>query len=765
MSSSSVQLETARRLHAAGELDEAEAIYRRLLADSPQNAELCHLLGALERQTGRTAAAITRLQQALALAGSDATVYFNLAGAYEDAGQLDLAEGAYREALRLTPDFLEANVQLGTLLRRSGRLHEAAQHFQIAREHDARFVPAHIGLGIVRQKLGDPRAAAEAYQQALRLAPAHPQARFNLATVLHQMGESVQAIELYRDVLQSSPDDARAHQNLAHVLVEVDELVEAEAHYLRAIELLPGDAALRLQLGSLYYRQRRYADAAMHGRQAIALMPDHAAAHVQLGLAESHTLGPAAGVRRLARAAQLEPRNLLRQVAACCAGQTVFRDVGEIDEYRTRLAQRLAELSRSEAKLHPADIPSSFCKPPFCLPYHGRDDRTLKEQFASLFAAHVPPWRGEMRRHSRLPRIGLVVTAGHEGVFLRGMSGILQHSQMGRLRATVVCHASGLKRLRQTLVTERVDFLVLPGDFPQAVERLRAAQFDVLHFWEIGTDSVNYFLPLFRCAPVQVTSWGWPTTSGMAAVDYFLSSELLESDASDRHYSERLVRLTTLPTCYARSPMVHEHPSRAELGLPGSSPVYLCPQNLAKFHPDFDDLVGEILRTDRRGVFAAIASREEHVTAAVRDRLRSRLPDVATRILFLPRVSSEHFPRLLRSADVLLDTPHYGGGANTTAEVLGQALPLVSLRGEFHRGRWGAACYARLAMPVGMIDTPRDYVATAVRLANDPPWRQAWSRQIADSNHLLFDDQDAVRETVDFWERAAAEARDRVACT
>jgi hypothetical protein len=46
-----------------------------------------------------------------------------------------------------------------------------------------------------------------------------------------------------------------------------------------------------------------------------------------------------------------------------------------------------------------------------------------------------------------------------------------------------------------------------------AAQQLRAARFDLIYFWEVGTDSTNHFLPFLRPAPVQCTGWGWPDTA------------------------------------------------------------------------------------------------------------------------------------------------------------------------------------------------------------------------------------------------------------
>src|SRR6185437_1753845 len=55
------------RLHRAGDLDRAEAGYRRLLGDSPDHADSLHLLGVLEHQRGRHEVAVGSIARAIVL--------------------------------------------------------------------------------------------------------------------------------------------------------------------------------------------------------------------------------------------------------------------------------------------------------------------------------------------------------------------------------------------------------------------------------------------------------------------------------------------------------------------------------------------------------------------------------------------------------------------------------------------------------------------------------------------------------------------------
>ena len=120
---------------------------------------------------------------------------------------------------------------------------------------------------------------------------------------------------------------------------------------------------------------------------------------------------------------------------------------------------------------------------------------------------------------------------------IRDRAGIVNQLSVDRFDLTVVCSEEGGEaRLRIGIRHPDVRYLPLPDRLDHSVERLLEARFAVLYHWEVGTDSINYFLPFCRLAPVQCTGWGWPVTSGIPQIDYYLSSESLETAGSDAHY-------------------------------------------------------------------------------------------------------------------------------------------------------------------------------------------------------------------------------------
>ncbi len=93
---------------------------------------------------------------------------------------------------------------------------------------------------------------------------------------------------------------------------------------------------------------------------------------------------------------------------------------------------------------------------------------------------------------------------------------------------------------------------------------------DVLIYPEIGMDKISSQLAAQRLAGVQCCSWGHPVTSGLATIDHFLSSELMEPADAQAHYRENLVRLPNLsvycekPSAPARQFQRHELKSEVD---------------------------------------------------------------------------------------------------------------------------------------------------------------------------------------------------------
>src|SRR5207249_9284395 len=99
---------------------------------------------------------------------------------------------------------------------------------------------------------------------------------------------------------------------------------------------------------------------------------------------------------------------------------------------------------------------------------------------------------------------------------------------------------------------------------------------------------------------------------------------------------------------------------RAELGLPGAGPLYLCPQFLFKLHPEFDSALAAILRASPQSHLLLLAAKRE-AKSRVRERIDAALGADAARVQFLDRMPADRFYEVLAAVDVVLDPFHFGG--------------------------------------------------------------------------------------------------------
>src|SRR5262245_12120201 len=91
--------------HQAGQLSEAEKIYRQILAVDPNYADALHLLGLIAHQVGQHELARQYVECAIEQHAGAAMFHNNLGEIYRAIGNLPKAEACYRRALAIQPDY------------------------------------------------------------------------------------------------------------------------------------------------------------------------------------------------------------------------------------------------------------------------------------------------------------------------------------------------------------------------------------------------------------------------------------------------------------------------------------------------------------------------------------------------------------------------------------------------------------------------------------------------------------------------------------
>ena len=665
--------------------------------------------------------------------------------AHHRSGRLEQAEATYRAVLADHPNHGDALHLLGGLLVARGLVED--------------------GIALIRR--------------AIAVAPAEPLFRTNLAGILSNHGQAEQALELSREALALKPGFCDAHNQAGIALHHLGRFAEAKTHYEQALALDPARADVLNNLGNACKQAGESSLAETKYRRALALRPGYGEAIQNLAslyMSQGRAAEAEALLAPIAGDQQPERQNLLGQIyqlqgktaaARSCYGKAITAKPEKvlwqarqlalcpvippspraIQSWRKRFMQGVARLPRIDVAGHVDELQTSHAQLPYHLAYQGEDNLTLKQAYAARFfngAAPAPPMHPDGP-----PRIAFLVTAGHEGIFLKCTRGILQHWRGRRAAVTLIAPETSLTIIRPLIDNPRIAFMPLHPRLSHAVTQIRARGFDLVYFWEIGSDGVNGFLPWFRLAPVQCTSWGTADTTGLPDVDVYLSCRLWEDESARGHYCEDLRLLERVPTCY-QPPRLSPDAVRGRdhFGLSAGERIYLCAQNLFKLHPDFDDLILGLLQRDPNGRVLLVEGKQSHWTELLRVRLGRTLGALMDRVRFLSRLDYDEYLSLIKVVDVLLDSLYFSGG-NTSYEGLAMGTPIITLPGKFIRGRFTLGCYRTMGMDDGIAQTRDEFWRKAISIAGDPDRRRDLSQRILDNGEKLFNRVDAALEFED----------------
>jgi tetratricopeptide (TPR) repeat protein len=247
-------LNIALKRHQSGNLPQAEAIYRQVLAVDPANPQALHFLGVVALQMGQPAAAVEHIQRACQIDPLNATYHGNLGSAYGTLGRYDKAVESLKAALRCDPNFADAHNNLGAAFSKLGKNDEAAAAIRRALKLRPTLVAAHINLGNVLQEQARLDEATASYRQALRLDPDNVDARYNLGLAVSKRGEYAQAEENYRHALRINPRHADALNNLGNALREQGRFADSLACYEQALSVKPDLSQARKNRGMAWLR-------------------------------------------------------------------------------------------------------------------------------------------------------------------------------------------------------------------------------------------------------------------------------------------------------------------------------------------------------------------------------------------------------------------------------------------------------------------------------------------------------------------------------
>lgn len=678
--------------------------------------------------------------------------------AHHRAGRLAEAEEIYRRVIEDGAENPDALHLLGQILHGQDNSEEAAGLIRRAIDTQPNLVGAHYNLGLILWKLRQLDEAEVVLEKAVESSPTDPDGLFYLAVVLQALGKTDEAVQRYQEILTFEPDHLQALNNLGVCLLDQGQPAEAESPLQHALQINPDDIEALNNLGNVLQKLKRSKDAVACFEKANALAPNSGDIMGNMGRALLPQGEYQAALAVLGKALVTDPQNAALRFIDALALPVIPQSTEELERARQRLINKIDELSQLNLSLE--DPVTEIGLTSFLPAYHGLDDKDIQVNLAQAYlracpdlsftAAHCQP---DHDRQAGKIRIGFISV--HLGSHTIGKLNHRLITQLDRTQFETFVFCPGPdKRGKDSYIDEiaaKTDHIFFPAQNLAATRAaIEGAELDILYYLDIGMEPLSYFLAFSRLAPVQCVTWGHPVTTGIPNMDYFISSALFETENADQYYSEKLVRLACVTTCYQEPRAPDRWKARSELGLSDTATLYVCAQSLFKFHPDFDATLAAILKGDQKGEIVLIEGQEPRWNSLLSDRFKENIGDDADRIKFLPRLSGDDFFQLLNMADVILDTPYFCGG-NTSYETFALGKPVVTLPGPFVKSRLTLGFYRQMKIDDAIAQDADEYVSVALALGCNPAKRAQLEKRIKDSGPLIFDDNQAVQEHERFF--------------
>lgn len=331
-------LELAIQQHQQGNLQQAEQIYRQILAVAPDHPQTLEQFGILALQAGRPDVAVELIGKAAMGNPNSPDCQYNHGLALATAGKPQEAIAAYQRALRLKPDLVEAYNNLAALMVNTGQLDTAVEYCRKAISLRPELAEAHENLGAALRAKGLYEQSIQAHRQGTVLRPQNPESWNGLGISLQMAGRIDEAMEAFQRATTLNPNHADALENLGAILHQKKRTADGLTLLRRALAIRPNTPETLSNVAALLIELRQFDEAIDLLARAVTLKPHFADAHNNLGLALRHQgrLPEAERAHRAALGYRPNSPEILRNLGQ--ALQLMGRTSEAVEEYRKALA-------------------------------------------------------------------------------------------------------------------------------------------------------------------------------------------------------------------------------------------------------------------------------------------------------------------------------------------------------------------------------------------------------------------------------------------
>lgn len=682
----------AQQSLAAGKTASVRDLLKPALADPSLRPEALYLSAITALMDDLPTMALEAAREAVAARPKDPRYLLVLGRSLKAAGDLSGAESSYRLAIDLKPSFVDAMVSLGIVLKNTDRVDDAIEIYERALSLSPRMAAAFANLSNALALRAEKRAkethdekpdedSLNAVGRAVALDLKNPKLHQNYGVLLARASRHHEAIAAFNEVLTLDPGSIEACLRLGDELVAIGASGMARQAYEKWLDTNPPSAPVMRALASVLTRSGEI-DAALEWSEKVLAID-----------ADGNALMTLAGALMQAR----------RQIDALTRHREAIVLTGGLAVTYSGLVMGLNYVAEEPNVIFAAHA-----------------------EFGSRLAPVVdrPQWR-DRPAGTRL-RIGYVSGDFVNHSVSHFIEGLFEHRDRSRFEVfcyhnTVVndsvtarlkshgqnwfeCHGMSDEGLRRQIIEDEIDLLVdLSGH----------------------TAHARFTMFAMGAAPVQLSYLGYPTISGVPAIDFRVTDSVIDPGDMPPVAAEQPICLPRTMFCFRPDPAAPAlAPPPAQVN---GYVTFGSFNNIAKV----TDHTLEIWAQAMSAVSGSRLLLKSGAMAQATNRgsieaFFERCGISRDRLMLQPwNVDKHGHLSVYNEVDIALDPFPYNG-ATTTCEALWMGVPVVTRRGITHTSRMGASILSAIGREQWIADSDDEFVAIAKNLAGDLPGLAAW---------------------------------------
>ena len=710
----------------------------------PKSVDLYNIQGSANLGLYRYNEASKCYIHGLKIQPNHAELQNNLGWVFQTIGELEKATIAYDKAIKIQPKYAEAYNNRGTCLNLLRDFTQAIKSFQNAVAINPDYAVAYFNMGNAFLAEKKENAAIKSYKAAIKINPDFAEAHRNIGNIQTNQGEFALAIESLMKALQIKPDIAGFYYDLGIAFTKFSKLDSAVESYLKAIKINPNYFEAHHNLGNVLKDKGEFDAAIERYRLALQISPNSADAFYNLGLALECKQDLSSAIKSYDTAAQLR-----LNYGEALAASLYLR--AKVCDWR--------RLSQDKDLLKALGTKNQHIDPFALLPL---EDNPVRHRLRSETYAfykypkkQIPQYPRPLKRPAVL-RIGYFSTNFTQHPVMYLLAKILKIHNRNKFK--VYAYSLGFSNkgeMRQKIIYAVDIFKDVKGKSDNDVAIIaQHDKIDIAIDLDGYTENTGSGIFSYRAAPVQISYLGYPGTMGADFIDYIIADQNLIPNESQKYYSEKPIYM---PHHYQGQdntlPISEKTPSRSDLGLSDNAFVFCAINNTYKITPsEFNIWMRLLQRVD--GSVLWLFESNKWAKANLLKEANARGVE-SERLVFAQRVSHENYLAQFRQADLFMDTFTYNAGA-TASNALWAGLPVLTKLGKGYTARMAGSLLASIGLPELITTRETEYEELAFKLATNPEQLASIKQKLA-ANRLskpLFNTELFTKHLEDGYQKA-----------